>query len=140
MFTELFGFAISEGALDAGFRPAKPGADVRAILARLRRARVVCSDETSGVEQRAGPLELGEACEGSTDAQLRLKAGGRISELQRRHPSDPAKPGRQCCRGGHGRPSPRYLGLRSLWRPDGYADDCQICLAHQLRDCKFAIC
>ena len=49
LFTELFGLAISEGALDAAFRRAKPGfdADVGAILARLRRARVVCSDETS---------------------------------------------------------------------------------------------
>jgi len=40
---------ISEGALDAAFRRGKPhfDADVAAILARLRRARVVCSDETS---------------------------------------------------------------------------------------------
>ncbi len=46
---ELFGLAISEGALDAAFRRGKPqfDADVAAILARLRRARVVCSDETS---------------------------------------------------------------------------------------------
>jgi len=46
---ELFGLAISEGALDAAFRRGKPhfDADVAAILARLRRARVICSDETS---------------------------------------------------------------------------------------------
>ena len=46
---ELFGLAISEGALDAAFRRGKPlfDADVAGILARLRRARVVCSDETS---------------------------------------------------------------------------------------------
>ena len=54
---ELFGLAIpldalasgSEGALDAAFRRGKPAfdADVAAILVRLRRARVVCSDETS---------------------------------------------------------------------------------------------
>ena len=49
LFTELFALAISEGALDAAFRRARSGfeADVGAILARLRRARVVCSDETS---------------------------------------------------------------------------------------------
>ena len=46
---ELFGLAISEGALDTAFRRAKPllDAKVSAILACLRRARVVCSDETS---------------------------------------------------------------------------------------------
>jgi len=38
LLLELFGLAISEGALDA---------EVASILARLRRARVVCSDETS---------------------------------------------------------------------------------------------
>ena len=49
LMLELFGLAISEGALDAAFQRAKPrlDAEVGAILARLRRARVVCSDETS---------------------------------------------------------------------------------------------
>jgi len=49
LLLELFGLAISEGALDAAFRRDKPhfDADVAAILARLRRARVICSDETS---------------------------------------------------------------------------------------------
>src|ERR1700759_187419 len=48
LMLELVGLAISEGALDAAFRRAIPGfdAEVGAILARLRRARVVCSDET----------------------------------------------------------------------------------------------
>ena len=46
---KLFGLAISEGALDAAFRRGKlhVDADVARILTRLRRARVVCSDETS---------------------------------------------------------------------------------------------
>lgn len=45
---DLFGLLISEGALDAAFRRGKTlfDADVAAILARLRRARVICSDET----------------------------------------------------------------------------------------------
>src|SRR4028119_228680 len=48
LLLELFGLAISEGALDAAFRRGKPrfDAETAAILARLRRARVVCSDET----------------------------------------------------------------------------------------------
>jgi transposase len=46
LLLELFGLAISEGALDAAFQRGKPGfdAETAAILARLRRARVVCSD------------------------------------------------------------------------------------------------
>jgi transposase len=51
LMAELFELAISEGALDAAFRRAMPclDAEVGAILARLRRARVVCSDETEVV-------------------------------------------------------------------------------------------
>ena len=49
LMRELFGLAISEGALDGAFRRGKPqfDADVAGILARLRRARVIYSDETS---------------------------------------------------------------------------------------------
>jgi len=48
LFEHLFGLAVSEGALDAMFRRAKPAFDdaTTAILARLRRSRIVCSDET----------------------------------------------------------------------------------------------
>src|SRR5215218_3744747 len=56
----LFGLGISEGALDAAFRRGKPRFDAgtAAILARLRRARVVGSDET-GARRRPGLVELG---------------------------------------------------------------------------------
>ncbi len=49
LFEHLFGLSISEGALDTLFRRAKPAFDdaTAAILARLRRSRIVCSDETS---------------------------------------------------------------------------------------------
>ena len=49
LFEHLFGLSISEGALDTLFRRAKPAFDdaTSAILARLRRSRIVCSDETS---------------------------------------------------------------------------------------------
>ena len=49
LFRHLLALPISEGALDALFRRAKPWFDdaAAAILARLRRARVVCSDETT---------------------------------------------------------------------------------------------
>src|SRR5512143_995087 len=49
LFRHLFALEISEGALDTLFRRAKPrfDDDVTAVLARLRRSRVVCSDETT---------------------------------------------------------------------------------------------
>src|SRR3954464_8469025 len=49
LFLHLFALGISEGALDAMFRRAKGRFDdeAAAILARLRCARVVCSDETT---------------------------------------------------------------------------------------------
>jgi transposase len=49
MMLHLYALQISEGALDAMMQRAKPCFDnqVAAILARLRRSRVVCSDETT---------------------------------------------------------------------------------------------
>ena len=49
MFLHLYELRISEGALDAMLRRAKPRFDneVAAILVRLRGSRIVCSDETS---------------------------------------------------------------------------------------------
>src|SRR6185295_13220130 len=49
LFLHLYALQISEGALDAMLKRAKPCFDneVAAILARLRRSRIVCSDETS---------------------------------------------------------------------------------------------
>ncbi len=49
LFLHLFALQISEGALDAMFQRARPcfGNEVAAILARLRRSRIICSDETT---------------------------------------------------------------------------------------------
>jgi transposase len=49
LFRYLYALQISEGALDAMLQRAKPCFDnqVAAILARLRRTRIVCSDETT---------------------------------------------------------------------------------------------
>src|SRR4051794_22993608 len=46
LLLDLYALQISEGALDAAFRRGKPcfDADVAGILARLRRARVICAD------------------------------------------------------------------------------------------------
>jgi Transposase IS66 family len=49
LFMHLFALQICDGALDAIFRRAMPCFDneVAAILARLRRSRIICSDETT---------------------------------------------------------------------------------------------
>jgi transposase len=49
LFLHLYALQISEGALEAMLQRAKPcfDSEVAAILARLRRSRIVCSDETS---------------------------------------------------------------------------------------------
>ena len=48
LFRDLFGLVISEGAINAMLKRAKPGfaAEVAVILARLRKSRLVYSDET----------------------------------------------------------------------------------------------
>ena len=135
LLLDLFALSISEGALDAAFRRGKPrfDADVAAILARLRRARVIYSDETgvridgrgcwNWVFQNAEVVihvvrPPGRA-EGPPEGRLRRGADV-VAEVL----------------GGH-RPA--------LWVSDLYgaqqnhADGWQICLAHQLRDCQYAI-
>jgi transposase len=49
LLMQLYALSISEGALNALLQRAKPCFDdqVAAILARLRRSRIVCSDETT---------------------------------------------------------------------------------------------
>src|SRR5918998_838530 len=123
LFLHLFALPISEGALDALFRPAKPRFDdeATAILARLRRARVVCSDETT------------------------VRVDGRTcwnwvfqNEAVVIHVIRPSR-GRAVVRevlGGH-RPEIWVSDLYSAQR--GHADLWQVCLAHQLRDLRYAI-
>ena len=123
LMLERVGLAISEGALDAAFRRAIPGfdAEVGAILARLRRARVVCSDET-GV-RIAGKNAWNWVVQ--NDAVVihvvrHSRAAGVVDEVLDGH-----------------RPVIWVSDLYSAQQ--GHAEDWQICLAHQLRDCQFAI-
>jgi len=120
LLLELFGLGISEGALDAAFRRGKPhfDADVARILARLRRARVVCSDETS---VRIGGRTCWNWVFQNDEVVIRRSRGaGVVAEVLDGH-----------------RPA--------LWASDlygaqqGHAEDWQICLAHQLRDCTYAV-
>ena len=123
LMLELFGLAISEGALDAAFRRGKPhfDADVAAILARLRRARVVYSDET-------GVRIDGRSCWNwvfqNSDVVIHVvrasRGAGVVAEVLDGH-----------------RPALWVSDLYGAQR--GHADRWQVCLAHQLRDCQYAI-
>lgn len=123
LLLELFDLAISEGALDAAFRRGKPqfDADVAAILARLRRARVIYSDET-GVRVR-GCGEWNWVFQ-NADVVIHVVRSSRgaivVSEVL----------------GGH-RPALWVSDLYSAQQ--GHADGWQVCLAHQLRDCQYAV-
>jgi len=123
LLSELFGLAISEGALDAAFRRGKPyfDADVAAILARLRCARVVCSDETSvRIDGRTCWNWIFQNSEVVFHVIRRSRGAGVVAEVL----------------GGH-RPA---LWVSDLYgAQQGHAEGWQICLAHQLRDCTYAI-
>ena len=123
LFEHLFGLAISEGALDAVFRRAKPAFDdaTAAILARLRRSRIVCSDETSvRIDGRTCWNWVFQNEQVVIHVVRKSRGAGVVAEVM----------------GGH-RPA--------IWVSDlfgaqqGHADLWQVCLAHQLRDCQFAV-
>src|SRR5215217_8388162 len=128
LLSELFGLAISEGALDAAFRRGKPSfeAETAAILARLRRARVVGSDET-------GVRVDGRGCWNwvfQNDAVVihvvrRSRGAGIVAEVMAGH------------RPAVYRPAVWVSDLYGAQR--GHAAAWRIGLAHQRRDCRFAI-
>ncbi len=123
LLLELFGLAISEGALDAAFRRGKPlfDADVASILARLRRARVICSDETS--VRIDGRTRWNWVFQNS-EVVIHVVRSSRGASIVRE------------VLDGH-RPA---LWVSDLYgAQQGHAEEWQICLAHQLRDCAYAI-
>jgi len=123
LLLELFALPISEGALDAAFRRARPcfDAEVGAILARLRRARVICSDETSvRIDGRTCWNWVFQNSAVVIHVIRRSRGSGVVAEVLDGH-----------------RPA---LWVSDLYAAQqGHAADWQICLAHQLRDCRFAI-
>jgi transposase len=123
LMLELFALSISEGALDAAFRRAMPGfdAEVGAILARLRRARVIGSDET-GV-RIAGKNAWNWVFQ-NNEVVIHVIRHSRAARVVDE------------VLDGH-RPVIWVSDLYSAQQ--GHAEDWQICLAHQLRDCQFAI-
>ena len=123
LFLHLFTLRISEGALDAMLRRAKPYLDheVAAILARLRRSRIVCSDETSvRIDGRTHWDWVFQNDQVVIHVVRNSRAASVVTEMMAGH-----------------RPS---IWVSDLYgAQQGHADLWQICLAHQLRDCTFAI-
>lgn len=123
LLLELFGLAISEGALDAAFRRGKPqfDADVANILARLRCARVVCSDETTvRIDGRTCWNWVFQNDEVVIHVVRKSRGSCVVADVLAGH-----------------RPAIWVSDLYSAQQ--GHAADWQVCLAHQLRDCQFAI-
>jgi len=124
LFAEVFGLGISEGGLANLFQAVKGRLDDRVaeILTRLRSSRLICSDETSarvnGQQQWEWVFQNAAVC----IHVIRPSRGqGVIQEVLGAH-----------------RPT--------IWVSDLYsaqqnhpAEDWQVCLAHQVRDCQFAI-
>jgi len=123
MFLHLFALRISEGALDAMFRRAKPCFDdeVTVILARLRRSRIVCSDETTvRIDGRTHWNWVFQNEQVVIHVIRNSRAASIVTEVLDGH-----------------RPT---IWVSDLYgAQQGHADLWQVCLAHQLRDCTFAI-
>ena len=123
LFMDLFGLVISEGALDAAFRRCKPrvDAEVAAILARLRRARVIYSDETGVRVDGKGHWNWVFQNDDVVIHVVRASRGACVvAEVLDGH-----------------RPA---LWVSDLYgAQQGHAEAWQVCLAHQLRDCQYAI-
>jgi transposase len=123
MFLHLYTLRISEGALDAMLRRAKPWFDsaVAAILARLRRSRIVGCDETAvRVDGRTHWNWVFQNDQVVIHVVRDSRAAGVVTEVMAGH-----------------RP---IIWVSDLYgAQQGHADLWQVCLAHQLRDCQFAI-
>ena len=123
LLLDLYALRISEGALDAALRRARPSfdADVAGILARLRRARVICSDETSvRIDGRTCWNWVFQNDDVVIHVIRNSRGAGVVGEVLAGH-----------------RPAIWVSDLFGAQR--GHADLWQVCLAHQLRDCQYAI-
>jgi len=124
MFSDLYGLAISEGALANLFSAAKERMDDRAaeILTRIRSSRLVASDETT---VRVNGKNEWEWVFQNRDVSIHVIRPSRSSSVIRD------------VMGAH-RPQIWVSDLFSSQK-DNPAYRWQVCLAHQLRDLKYAI-
>lgn len=123
LFHDLSGVDISEGALSNMFQRAKPLFDdqVAAILARIRRSRIVCSDETGarmrGKNHWEWVFQNDQVC---LHVIRNSRARAVVEEVM----------------GGH---RPEIWVSDLLGSQQGNSHRWQVCLAHQLRDCQYAM-
>ena len=119
----LYALRISEGALDAMLHRAKPCFDsaVLSILARLRGSRIVCSDETSvRINGRTHWDWIFQNDQVVIHVVRDSRAACVVTDVMAGH-----------------RP---VIWVSDLYgAQQGHADLWQVCLAHQLRDCQYAI-
>ena len=123
LFADLSGLQISQGALANLFQRVKPSFDtqVQAILARLRQSRIVCSDETGARVKGRNAWEWVFQNDALCVHVIRnSRAKAVAEEVMAGH-----KPAIWV--------SDLYGGQR------GHGQAWQICLAHQLRDCQYAV-
>lgn len=123
LFAHLFGLSISEGALDTAFRRSRGrfADQTAAILARLRRSRLVCSDETTIRVQ--GRTHWHWTFQ-NKDVALHVVRDTRAASVVRE------------IMDGH---RPQFWISDLYGAQQGHAEKWQVCLAHQLRDCQYAI-
>ena len=123
LFLQLYALQISEGALDAMFQRVKLCFDdeAAAILARLRRSRIVGSDETTvRVDGRTYWNWVFQNEHAVIHVVRNTRAASVVAEVMDGH-----------------RPS---IWVSDLYgAQQGHADLWQVCLAHQLRDLQYAI-
>jgi transposase len=122
LFAHLFGLKISEGALASLFRRAQPRFEDQAgrILARLRSSRLICSDETSARVHGKNHWEWVFQNDAVSIHVIRPSRSRAVPEE---------------VLGGY-RPAVWVSDLYGAQR--NHAERWQLCLAHQLRDCRFA--
>jgi transposase len=124
LFTQVYGVSISEGALANLFQRVHTRLDdrVEEILTRLRSSRLICSDETgarvNGRTQWEWVFQNAEVC---VHVIRPSRGHGVIRDILGNH-----------------RPTIWVSDLYSAQRHHP-AEDWQVCLAHQLRDCQFAL-
>lgn len=124
LVAQVYGVAISEGALATLFQLVKRRLDhrVEEILTRLRSSRLICSDETGARVHGRTPWEwVFQNAEVCVHVIRPSRGHGVIHEVLGDH-----------------RPT---VWVSDLYRAQKNhpAEQWQVCLAHQLRDCQFAI-
>jgi transposase len=124
LFTQVYGVSISEGALANLFQRVHTRLDdrVEEILTRLRSSRLICSDETGARVNGRTPWEwVFQNAEVCVHVIRPSRGHGVIRDILGDH-----------------RPTIWVSDLYSAQRHHP-AEDWQVCLAHQLRDCQFAL-